>query len=96
MQKSSLTFPVLSDPGLAVARRYGLVYELWEEEKAGLQRNGVDLPTFNGMETWELPVTARFVIRPDGTIAWVWADSDHRNAPDPEKILAFVREAAGD
>jgi hypothetical protein len=48
-QKKGLAFPVLSDAGNEVARRYGLVVSLSETARAV----HADLPAFNGDGSWE-------------------------------------------
>ena len=64
----SLTFPVLSDPGNEVARRYGLVFTLPESLRPLYAQFGIDIPTSNGDDTFELPVPATYVIDESGTI----------------------------
>lgn len=90
-ETNALTFDVLSDVGNAVARRFGLVYELPEELRAALRSNNKALPAFNGDESWALPVPATYVIAPDGRIALSHIDVDYRRRLEPDGILAAVR-----
>lgn len=86
-EKNALAFDVLSDAGNAVARAFGLVYALPEELRDALRSNGKALPGFNGDDSWELPLTATFVIGQDGRIALAWADTDYRVRLAPEAII---------
>lgn len=78
-----LKFPLLSDPGNQVARQFGLVYRLPEDQKAILRRSFVNLALANGDESWELPIPATFIIERDGRIAFATADPDYTERPEP-------------
>lgn len=93
-EKNELAFPVLSDAGNAVARAFGLVYSMPAEIRAALTANGKPLPGFNGDESWELPITASFLIRPDGRVAVADIELDYRRRMDPTAMLAALTEIA--
>jgi peroxiredoxin len=82
-EKKGLTFPVLSDGGNAVARRYGLVFSLSET----LRTTGANLPSFNGDDSWDLPMPGTFVIAPDGTVRLAFVDADWTRRLEPAAIL---------
>jgi hypothetical protein len=52
---------------------------------------GVDLPRFNGDESWRLSMPARIVIRRGGSVAAAEADPDYTRRPEPETALAVLR-----
>jgi peroxiredoxin len=83
-----LHFPLLSDPGNAVARQFGLVYRVPEEQKAIYQRAFINLPLVNGDESWELPIPATYVIDRDGRVTWRSANEDYTERPEPDEIVA--------
>ncbi len=56
---------------------------------------GVDLPRFNGDNSWELPMPATFVVDRDGIIRWASVDPDYTVRPEPEQVLEAVRAARG-
>jgi peroxiredoxin len=87
-----LRFPVLSDPGNAVARAFGLVYEVPEEQKALYRRVFVNLEHLNGMsfDEWSLPLPANYVIGKDGTVLYAWASPDYKERAEPEEVLAVL------
>ncbi len=82
-----LRFPVLSDAGNQVARNFGLVYRLPPELQALYESIYTKLPGYNGDSSWELPLAATYVVRPDGIISSVRIDADWRQRPEPEEIL---------
>ena len=59
--KNALNFHLLSDPGNAYAAELGLRFELPPTQE-GLLSFGVDLPKYNGDQSWTLPVPARLVV----------------------------------
>jgi peroxiredoxin len=86
-----LSFPLLSDPGNRVARKFGLVYQVPEYQQAIYKRAFVNLPLANGDESWELPVPATFVIDGDGTARYASINEDYTERPEPADILHAVR-----
>jgi len=82
-----LRFPVLSDQGNQVARKFGLVYRLSPELQALYESIMTKLPGYNGDQNWELPLAATYVVQPDGKILWARVDADWRKRPEPEEIL---------
>jgi len=83
-----LRFPLLSDAGNAVARQFGLVYRVPDEQKAIYQRAFINLPLANGDESWELPIPATYIIDRDGRVLWRSADEDYTERPEPQEIVA--------
>jgi len=82
-----LRFPVLSDQGNQVARKFGLVYRLSPEMQAMYESIMTKLPGYNGDQSWELPLAATYVVQSDGKISWARVDADWRRRPEPEEIL---------
>ena len=95
-EKAGLTFPVLSDVGNRVARRYGLVFALSEAARPIYTAIGSDLSVYNGDASWELPVPGTFVIAPDGTVRLAFVDPDYSHRLEPAAILAALRDLAPD
>jgi peroxiredoxin len=86
-----LHFPLLSDAGNAVARRFHLVYRVSDEQKNLYQRTFVNLPFINGDSSWELPIPATYVVDRDGTILFASANEDYTERPEPAEIERFLR-----
>ncbi len=93
-QKNELTFSVLSDAGNAVARDFGLVFELSEDLRPIYVELGADLPEFNGNDTFELPVPATFIIDRPGVIRSKFVSADYKQRMEPESIVDMLREIA--
>lgn len=85
-----LRFPVLSDQGNQVARKYGLVYRLSPELQSMYESIMTKLPGYNGDQSWELPLAATYVVQPDGRIFWVRIDADWRHRPEPEELMQIL------
>jgi peroxiredoxin len=89
-EKNKLRFPVLSDVGNHVARRYGLVFKLSEALRGPMEKFGIDLAKVNGDPSWELPITATYVIAPNGIVRLAFVDADYRRRLEPAEILAAL------
>jgi peroxiredoxin len=89
--KQKLTFPIIQDTGLAIARSFGLAFTLPDDLKAAYQSFGIDLPKNTGHAAWELPMPARFVVAKGGVVRSVEADPDYTVRPEPEDTLALVK-----
>ncbi len=87
-----LAFPLLVDAHNNVARQFGLVYRVPEEQQALYSRTFVNLPFTNGDASWELPIPATFVIDRDGCVLFVSANEDYMDRPEPLEILASLQQ----
>jgi len=86
-----LSFPLLVDAHNEVARKFGLVYRVPEEQQAIYRRTFVNLPFVNGDDSWELPIAATYVIDRDGTVLFASANEDYTKRPDPLEILSQLQ-----
>jgi peroxiredoxin len=88
---NTLSFPILSDPGNAVAAAFGLRFTLPNYLRA-LYKDTFknDLAVVNGEPSWTLPMPARFVIARDGTIAYAEVNPDYTTRPDPAELMPVV------
>jgi peroxiredoxin len=85
-----LRFPVLSDQGNQVARKFGLAYRLSPELQAIYESIMTRLPGYNGDQSWELPLAATYVVEPEGHISWARIDADWRHRPEPAVLLQKI------
>ena len=86
-----LTFPNLTDHDNKVGEAYGLAFRLPDDLIEVYKKLGVDLPKFNGDDSWRLSIPARFVIRGDGIVAAAEADPDYTHRPEVEPTLDVLR-----
>jgi peroxiredoxin len=94
-RQNALGFPILSDPHNDVAAAFGLRYALPDDLVALYKSLKNDLAVANGEASWTLPMPARYVIAPDGTILYAEVNPDYTRRPDPEDMLPALRQAAG-
>jgi peroxiredoxin len=91
VEKKQLTFPVVTDKGNAVGRKYGLVFKL-SDVMQQLQTNfGNPIPKFNGDEAWELPMPGTFVLDRAGVVRLAHVDPDYMKRLEPAAILEALR-----
>ena len=91
-EKLALEFEVLSDVGNKTARDFGLVFKLSDTMQEIYRNFGIDLPTANGDESFELPIPATYVVAQNGIIAFAFIDADYTNRLDPETIVAELQK----
>ena len=88
-----LPFPVLADPGCALAEQFGLVYTVPEYHRAYYRSVLVNTPFVNGDQSWRLPLPATYVVSPAGRVVLAEAHADFRVRPEPEEALAAALAA---
>lgn len=91
VEKNELLFEVLSDVGNQVARQFGLVYTLPEIIRPIYHNFGIDLPSFNGDQSFELPIPATYIVNREGVILYGFVDPDYTQRQDPEGILTILQ-----
>ncbi len=87
VQHHHLTFPILTDPGAALAQQFGVAYPVPEPIQAHYRSIMINIPFMHGDQaehTWRLPLPATFILRQDNTLAFAEAHADHRVRPDPK------------
>ncbi|ADH91605.1 alkyl hydroperoxide reductase/ Thiol specific antioxidant/ Mal allergen [Ancylobacter novellus DSM 506] len=87
---TKLGFPILSDPGAAVAAEFGLRFALPNDLIEVYRQFGNDLPKINDDPAWVLPMPARYVIGMDGMIAYAEVNPDYTQRPDPAELLPVL------
>jgi peroxiredoxin len=98
LQQHSLPYPLLSDPGAAIAEKFGIAYTIPPEHRRYFQSilinipfNNAGLSYHNATEaSWRLPLPAVFVIDRTHTITFAEAHADSRVRPEPADILTAL------
>jgi peroxiredoxin len=94
-EKNNLTFPVLSDVGNVIARRFGIVFRLPDDLLDTYKAFHHGLTDMNGEEgATELPVPATFLVDRSGMIRLAFIDEDYTKRLDPEEILGALRRSS--
>jgi peroxiredoxin len=90
-EKHSLTFDILRDEGNEYAEQLGLRFVLPEYLQEIYSGFKIDLPRFNGDQSWSLAMPARYVVDRQGTVVAADFDPDYTSRPEPEKTVADLR-----
>ena len=100
LQQHGLNYPLLSDPGAAIAEKFGIAYTIPPEHRRYFQSILVNIPFNNaGLSyhnateaSWRLPLPAVFVIDRANTIVFAEAHADFRVRPEPTDIFAALNQ----
>jgi peroxiredoxin len=81
----------LSDVGQSVGKAFGIVYAFTDELRAVYDGFKLDIPAKNGApDDWSLPLSATYVIAPDGVILFADTSVDYRHRTDPLDVLSVL------
>jgi peroxiredoxin len=87
---NKLDFPILSDVKSEVANAFGIRFALPDDLAEAYKAFGNDLAAINDDPAWVLPMPARYVIAPDGIIAYAEVNPDYTRRPDPSELLPVL------
>ena len=87
---NKLEFPILSDVRSEVANAFGVRFALPAYLVDLYKSFGNDLAVVNDDPAWVLPMPARYVIGPDGIIAYSEVNPDYTQRPDPSELLPVL------
>ena len=91
-EKNQLTFPVLSDVGNIVAKRFGIVFTLPIALVHANKAIGRDLVEINGEAgIVQLPMPATFVLDKSGVIRLAFVEEDWSKRLDPDIVVDTLR-----
>jgi peroxiredoxin len=98
LQQHGLHYPLLADPGTAIAEKFGIAYTIPPEHRRYFQSilinipfNNAGLSYHNATEaSWRLPLPGVFVIDRSNTITFAEAHADFRVRPEPADVLAAL------
>ncbi len=91
IEKHALTFEVLTDIGNQISRQFGLVFTLDAQLQPLYKQFGIDIPSFNGDESYELPIPATYVVNSDGIIKFAFVDADYTRRLEPDKVIEALK-----
>lgn len=86
--EQNLPFDLLYDPGNRIADAFGVRLQLSRDLQAANRSLGLDLPAFNGDDSWTLPIPARFIIDQKGRIRYAELDPDYTIRIPPAHTIA--------
>ncbi len=90
-----LEFDLLSDPGNRVTEQFNLAYDVSDELKDVYLEMGLDLEEFNQRRPWSLPLSARYIVDPEGIIRYERVNVDYTQRPEPKETVEALAELIG-
>ncbi|KAI0557810.1 alkyl hydroperoxide reductase [Gracilaria domingensis] len=96
-EKNELKFEVLSDDGLSVADKFGVMFTVPDDIKKMYTGFGIDLDNINGNEgkrMARLPAPATYVIDKKGVIQYAFADLDYTKRAEPSEVMKVLKKLA--
>ncbi len=90
VKRNAATFAVLSDPGYAVSRRFGVVYQVPAGVSDAMKSRGLDLKAYYGTGKAELPLSATYVVGRDGKVSYAFLEADYKKRAEPSDVLAAL------
>lgn len=87
-----LGFPLLCDPGNQLAAQFGLSYALAPELHNIYKKFGLDVPRYNGDNSWQIPMPSCIIIDRNGVIRETEIHLDHSTRTAPEKTIVLLKE----
>ena len=94
-RQNGLGFPILGDHGGEIAAQFGVRWTLPNYLREVQKALGADLTQFNGEDSWTLPMPARYVIAPDGAIAYAEVNADYTRRPEPSAMFPVLEQLRG-
>ena len=93
VKERRLPFEVLSDQGNTIAASFGIAFSLPESMRRVYKESfKIDLPTYNGDDSWTLPMPARFIVDQHSVIQAADVNLDHTMRPEPASALDVLRK----
>ena len=92
-EKNELAYEVLSDTDNKIAKDYGLVFSLAEEIRPIYLSFGIDVPSSNGEDSYELPMPATYVINKNKEIIFSFIDEDYTKRGEPQDVVDAIKAA---
>jgi peroxiredoxin len=89
-ESTAIAFPIYVDKGNRFARTLGLVFAVPEALRSDYRQIGIDLPEWNGDDSYELPVPAIYVVDKYGIIRWAHVAADFTTRAEPEGVLSAL------
>lgn len=86
-ETAEIDIDILSDQGNRIAEQLGLVFSLPEALRPIYEKIGIDIPAYNGDDSFRLPVPATYIISQDGEIAYSFINSDYTQRLEPAEIV---------
>jgi peroxiredoxin len=91
-KEKKLTFTIVSDAHNNSAERLGIKFTLPEELQGIYDNFTINLPTYNGDDSWTLPMPTRLIVDTSMKIRYIQTDPDYTVRPEPLHTLAALKQ----
>jgi peroxiredoxin len=92
VKERKLPFEVLSDRGNQVAQKYKVAFAMPDSMRwVYSEIFKLDLPGFNGDDSWTLPMPARFIVDRQAVIRDADVNFDHTIRPEPDTAIEALK-----
>ncbi len=90
-EENGFTFPLVHDKDLVLSDALRLTHGFPEELSDLYFKFGLDVPKANGMDTWQLPMPARYLVDNEGLIRDAAINPDYTVRPEPSDMLDLLK-----
>lgn len=87
-ERHAIDIDILSDAGNGIAEQMGLVFDLPQALRPIYEKVGIDIPAYNGDDSFKLPVPATYIVGQDGVIVFDFVNTDYTQRLEPSEIVA--------
>jgi len=92
LEKNNIKYPILSDSGNKVSKEFKLTFPVANELRSIYEDVfNLDIPESNGDDSYELPVTATYVVGVDGQIIHAQTSADLTYRMEPAEIIDVLQ-----
>lgn len=89
--ENNLEFDLLYDQNNELAKKLGIAFTLQDYAQVAYSGLGIDLTSFNGNDSYELPIPAVFVVDNNSIITYSYVDSNYTNRIDLENLVSILK-----
>ncbi len=88
IEKTRVTYPILSDKGLAIMKAYNVAFDVDAETITKYKKYGIDFEKANGANGAVLPIPAVYIIDKSGKITYAYFDTNYKKRASVAEIVA--------
>lgn len=90
-KQKKLTFDIVSDRHNRIAEQLGIKCTLPKELQKIYADFDINLPKYNGDDSWTLPIPTRLIVDRSLKIRYIQADPDYTIRPEPLQTLEALK-----
>ena len=91
-KQKKLTFAIVSDMHNKIAEQLGIKFTLPEGLQGIYDNFKINLPTYNGDDSWTLPMPTRLIVDTSMRIRYIQTDPDYTVRPEPLHTLEALKQ----